>query len=145
MASFTAIEQPIPVKVRYCPIVGATAAGSNTSNPGLVKFFKEIQLFFQNVDFDFVTVRFSSDFVPGGPPIDLVPTPVTTGWGQFAWGQVPWGGGTNFQVAAIRTYIPLQARRAHWLNLEIDVNQAMTGFNYGGCVIQYQDKSTRVK
>ena len=145
MSSFTAIEQPIPVVVQYCPIVGLPSPGTNSSNPGLVKFFKEIQLFFQNVDFDFVTVRFSSDFVPGGPPLDLVPTPVTTGWGQFAWGQVPWGGGEDFQVQAIRTYIPLQARRAHWLNLEIDVNQAMTGFNYGGCVLQYMNKSTRVK
>lgn len=145
MASFTAIEQPIQVKVRYCPIIGAAAYPNTSGNPGLVKFFKEIQLFFQNVGFDFVTVRFSSDFVPGGPPLNLIPTPVTTGWGTFAWGQVPWGGGTNFQVAAIRTYIPLQARRAHWLNLEIDINQAMTGFNYGGCTIQYQDKTTRVK
>lgn len=136
--SFTAYEQPILVDVRYAPIIGA-------DNPGLIKFFKEIQFFFQNVDFDFLTVRFSSDFVAGGSPINLTPIAATTGWGQFPWGQVPWGGNTNFQVQSIRTYIPLSARRAHWLNIEISLQQAMVGFTYGGCVLVYQPKTTRSK
>lgn len=135
--SFTAYEQPIEVNVRYCPIAA--------ENPGIIKFFKEIQFFFQNVDFDFLTVRFSSDFVAGGNPIELTPITASTGWGQFPWGQVPWGGNVSFTVQSIRTYIPLQARRAHWLNLEIGMSQAMTSFTYGGSVLTYVPVTTRSK
>lgn len=144
MLSFTAYEQPILVDVRYCPIVAATDKAGN-SNPGIIKFFKEIQFFFQDVNFDFLTVRFSSDFVAGGAPLQLVPIAASTGWGQFPWGQVPWGGNTNFTVQSIRTYIPLPARRAHWLNIEISLQQAMTGFTYGGCVLVYTPVTTRSK
>ncbi len=139
MASYTAVEQPIPVDVRYCPIVG------DNNNPGVIKFFKEIQFFFQNVNFDQVTVRLSSDFVSSGQPIDLVPVAASVGWGNFPWGQVPWGGNSDFTVQSIRTYIPLSARRAHWLNVALSLNQAMTGFTYGGCVLVYQPTTTRSK
>ena len=142
LLSFTAYEQPILVDVRYCPIIGGNNAGEN---PGIIKFFKEIQFFFQDVNFGALTVRFSSDFVAGGAPISLVPIAASTGWGQFAWGQVPWGGNTNFSVQSIRTYIPLPARRAHWLNIEIGTQQAMTSFTYGGCVLTYMPVTTRSK
>lgn len=143
MVSFTAIEQPIPVVVRYCPIIGGAEGGSN--NPGIIKFFKEIQFFFQDVTFTTIDVRFSSDFVTSSTPISLVPVAATTGWGQFPWGQVPWGGNTDFTVKSIRTYIPLSARRAHWLNIELSLSQAMTTFTYGGCVLTYQPTTTRSK
>lgn len=145
MLSFTAVEQPILVNVRYAPIVGNMGSGAGQSNPSIIKFFKEIQLFFQNVDFDFVTIRFGSDFVSGTPAINITPTTVSSGWGQFPWGQVPWGGSTDFSVQSIRTYIPLAVRRCHWLNLELSLNQAMTRFTYGGCVLQYTDVTTRSK
>lgn len=138
--SFTAYEQPIPVNVVYCPIVGIT---DKQENPGVIKFFKEIQFFFQNVHFDFVDVRLSSDFVPGSTPIPLVPAATSLGWGNFPWGQAPWGGNADFTVKSIRTYIPLSARRAHWLNVGISLNQAMTGFTYGGCVLTYMSTTTR--
>ncbi len=137
-ASFTAVEQPISVDVRYCPIVGS-------QNPGIIKFFKEIQCFFQNANFDFINLKISSDFVSGATSIPLEPTAASSGWGQFAWGQVPWGGNSDFTVQSIRTYVPLSARRAHWLNVELSVSQAMTGFTYGGCVLTYMPITTRSK
>src|ERR1019366_1477768 len=54
--SFTAIEQPITVAVRYCPITGLGASVGATGNPGIIKFFKEAQFMFQDVEFDFVNV-----------------------------------------------------------------------------------------
>lgn len=143
-ATFTALEQPIPVNVRYCPIIGGSQTGQ-PNNPGTVKFFKEAQFFFQDVEFDFVNISFSSDLIVSNQQIPLVPIPASVGWGQFAWGQIAWGGISQFAVSAVRTYIPLAARRAHWLNLELSVSQAMVGFTYGGCVIQYTDVTTRVK
>lgn len=137
MLSFTAYEQPIPVNVLYAPIV--------CENPGIIKFFKEIQFFFQNVNFDAVDVRFSSDFASGSPVLSLIPISSSTGWGTFPWGQAPWGGSSDFSVSSIRTYIPLAARRAHWLNIELSLEQAMTGFTYGGCVLTYMPTTTRSK
>lgn len=143
--SFTAIEQPIPINVRYCPITGAAAYPNSTGNPGIIKFFKEIQFMFQDVEFSMVNVTFSSDFISNSSPISLVPVPAGQQWGQFPWGQAPWGGLDEFAVSSVRTYIPLYARRAHWLNISLSLSQAMTGFTYGGCVLVYQDVTTRSK
>lgn len=138
---FTAVEQPIPVRVAYCPISG----GANGNNPSIIKFFKEAQFFFQNADFSSVDITFSSDFIQSDTVVSLTPIPATIGWGQFPWGQAAWGGGEEFTVSSVRTYVPLEARRAHWLNLHLSLNEAMVGFTYGGCIIQYMDKTTRSK
>jgi hypothetical protein len=143
--SFTAIEQPVPVNVRYCPIVGAAAYPATTGNPGIIKFFKEVQFMFQDIEFDAVNVTFSSDFIANSTPVALVPVPAGVQWGQFPWGQAPWGGLDEFAVSSVRTYVPLYARRAHWLNLSLNLSQAMVGFTYGGCVVVYQDVTTRSK
>lgn len=143
--SFTAIEQPIPVNVRYCPITGVGAAVGSNGNPGIIKFFKEVQFMFQDVEFDLVNVTFSSDFISNSTLIPLVPIPAGAQWGQFPWGQTPWGGLDQFAVSSVRTYVPLYARRAHWLNLSLSLSQAMTGFTYGGCVVCYTDITTRSK
>jgi hypothetical protein len=143
--SFTAIEQPIAVAVRYCPISGVGMSLNAPGNPGIIKFFKEVQFFFQNVEFDFVNVSFSSDFISNSSVLPLVPVPAAQGWGQFPWGQVPWGGIDEFAVSSVRTYVPLYARRAHWLNLSLSLDQAMVGFTYGGCVVCYTDITTRSK
>ena len=143
--SFSAVEQPIPIAVRYCPITGVGAYAGASGNPGIIKFFKEAQFMFQDVEFDFINVNFSSDFIASGTFIPLVPVPAGIQWGQFPWGQTPWGGLDAFAASSVRTYVPIYARRAHWLNLSLALNQAMTGFTYGGCVITYQDVTTRSK
>lgn len=139
-AVFTAVEQPIRVRVQYCPIYGG-----EDGNPSIVKFFKEAQFFFQNADFNTVDITFASDFIQLGTTVSLTPIPATAGWGQFPWGQTPWGGSDEFRVSSARTYIPLSARRAHWLNLHLTLNEAMVGFTYGGCIMQYMNKTTRSK
>jgi hypothetical protein len=138
---FTTIEQPIPVRVQYCPISG----GTNGNNPSIIKFFKEARFFFQDANFNSVDINFSSNFVQTGTTVSLTPIPASIGWGQFQWGQIPWGGQDEFTVSSVRTYIPLSARRANWLNLRLSLNEAMVGFTYGGCVLQYMDKTTRSK
>lgn len=139
----TRLEQPIAINVIFCPIIGA-AVGENKGNPGIVKFFQEIQFFFQNINFDFITFHFSSDFIASTSPVSLIPTSFTTGWGDFKWGDVPWGGG-SFAAQSMRTYIPLSARRAHWLNVEIELQQALTSFTFAGIVLTYRPVTTRAK
>lgn len=141
----TAVEQPIPVAVRYCPITGTGQSTGAPGNPGNIKMFKEVQFFFQNINFSSVNVSFASDFTGTTTRIPLIPVSAGSAWGQFAWGQGFWGGIDPFAVSSVRTYIPLAARRAHWLNLSLSLSQAMVGFTYGGCVVVYTDVTTRSK
>lgn len=144
-ASSTFLEQPISIAVRYCPISGTGASTNSSGNPGIVKNFKEVQFLFQNIQFSAVNVSFSSDFIGNTSVLSLIPVSASSGWGQFQWGQAAWGGVDPFAVSAVRTYVPLYARRAHWLNLSLSLAQAMVGFTYGGCVVNYQDVTTRSK
>jgi hypothetical protein len=144
-ASSTFLEQPIPIAVRYCPISGIGSYVNAPGNPGIIKNFKEVQFFFQNVQFSAVNVSFSSDFIGNSSILPLVPISASSGWGQFQWGQTAWGGVDPFAVSSVRTYVPLYARRAHWLNLSLSLSQAMVGFTYGGCVVAYADVTTRSK
>lgn len=144
-ASSTFLEQPIPIAVRYCPISGTGQQVNMPGNPGIIKNFKEVQFFFQNVEFSSVNVSFSTDFAGNTSVLPLVPISASSGWGQFQWGQVSWGGVDPFAVSSVRTYVPLYARRAHWLNLSLSLAQAMVGFTYGGCVVNYADVTTRSK
>ena len=143
--TFTAYEQPISIDVKFAPIIGNADLPYTRGNPGTVKFFMELFAFFQNVDFDFITFNIASDFIASSDPINLVPQNVSGGWGSFPWGDVPWGGGGASQTQAIRTYIPLSARRAHWLNIEMSIAQAMTQFTFAGLVLNYRPATTRSK
>lgn len=137
----TRLEQPIPIQVLFTPIIGSE---SGQANPGIVKFFQEIQAFFQNINFSGITFRFSSDFIASTTPVTLEPKAFTAGWGDFAWGEVPWGGG-SFSAQSMRTYIPLSARRAHWLNVQLDISEAMTSFTFAGLVLTYRPVTLRSK
>jgi len=138
----TRLEQPIPINIVFTPIIGSDQGKGG--NPGIIKFFQEIQAFFQHLDFDFITFRFSSDFNAASQPVNLTPGSATHGWGSFGWGSEPWGGGPTV-AQSIRTYIPLGARRAHWLNVELSLSQAMTQFTFAGLVVTYRSVTTRSK
>jgi hypothetical protein len=139
----TRLEQPIPIDVVFTPIIGATPQEGH-GNPGIVKFFQEIQAFFQSINFDSITFKFSSDFNAAAKSVQLVPKSGAAGWGTFGWGDEPWGGGAIL-AQSLRTYIPLAARRAHWLNVEIALSQAMTQFTLAGLVLTYHGVTTRSK
>lgn len=137
---FSRLEQPIPIDVIYNPIT--------CGNPSGVKFFQEIQFFFQQVDFSFINFLFYSDLAPvpltAATPISLVPKFFSSGWGSGSWGGFAWGGG-EATAQSFRTYIPLLAKRAHWLTTEIQISEAMTTFSFAGLILTYRDYSTRSK
>lgn len=133
---FTALEQPIAIQAIYTPIT--------CGNPGIIKFFQEIQFFFQSVDFSSIQTFFSTDFSANAIPVKLIPKDFALPWGSDPWGEFSWGGGT-FAAQSLRTYIPLVAKRAHWLNVELDASQAMTQFSFAGLTLTYMDKTLRSK
>jgi hypothetical protein len=143
-ATFTAYEQPIPIDVVFTPLIGASEYNGMRGNPGTVKFFQEIKLFFQKISFDFITFFFSSDFIASATPVVFRPTQFTGGWGSGPWGPPPWGSGSS-ELQGLRQYIPVSARRAHWLNVELQLSQAMVAFSFAGMVLTYRPTTTRVK
>lgn len=144
---FTAYEQPIAIDVAFTPLTGGSvsATGSNLpGNPGIIKFFQEMQFFFQAIQFDSLTAYFSSDFTTNAVPVQLVPIQPQGGWGRGRWDRGPWGGGVS-STQSIRQYIPIGARRAHWLNLRLQLSQAMSNFTLAGIVMVYRPVTTRSK
>ncbi len=137
----TAYEQPINIDVEFCPIIGSQ---QGQGNPGIIKFFMEMQLFFQRINFDNITFKFATDMIASTAPVVFTPTQFSAGWGSFPWGEAPWGSGSA-TLQSLRNYIPLQARRAHWLNLELTLSQAMTSFSFAGLVLTYRPVTTRSK
>jgi hypothetical protein len=143
-APFTAYEQPINIDVVFTPLAGAAEYNGARGNPGTVKMFQEIQLFFQQIGFDSITFYFSSDFISSTTPVVFTPTQFSAGWGSSPWGSGPWGSGSS-ELQTLRQYIPLPARRAHWLNLELQLSQAMVAFSFAGLVLVYRPVTTRTK
>lgn len=110
------LYEPIAVSLRWAPIHGG--------NPGIVKQFPEVAMFFREARFKSLQIGFSSNFTEASALTSI--SPIQTGaFGKGAFGKVPWGGGTP-DTQPIRTYVPLEQQRAHWLNMTIDHSEAAT-------------------
>lgn len=134
-AAAATVYQPIENEIEFVPI--------DAENPGLLKQFSEVSVFFRNAAFREIDAIFSSNISSGQTTVPLQSV-ASSGWGQFGWGQAPWGspiGGQN----VLRTYIPRNAQRAHWLNMRLRTNEAFTGFSLQGMSIIYNTMSPRFK
>lgn len=112
-------------------------------NPGILKQFRDLSVFFRNANFKKISVTIISDISPSTETTDV--EPVTEGpWGSFPWGAVGWGGGdAGFQV--IRTLIPRNKQRAHWINIRVTHSYARDYFAIAGVSIMYSPGSERFK
>lgn len=127
---------PILNKVKWLPI--------DAENPGILKQFSEVALFFKNAAFRSLRVEFNSNISPSVESLDLANNSIAGQWGYLNFGQFPWGGvlGGN---AALRTYVLREKQRSHWLGLLISTNEAFTGFSLQGVSIVYNPMSTRFR
>lgn len=129
--------------IAYVPIdCVITTIQQDCGNPGMVKHFSEISLLFMEVNFDKVTVGFTSDFTSSPSTVDLLPTKVG-GWGQFAWGELPWGGDIASGQQRIRTLVPRAYQRCNWIIVSVENQQAFTTFGLAGVSIGYNTMSMR--
>lgn len=121
----TAIDyKPIPVNLTYTPIGG---------NFAWVKHFQDYQTFFRNATFTDLKFGFASDF-------DQT-TEYTTltalgggGFGTVPFGDEPFGGGRSVPQV-VRTLVPRNKARCHWIipsivHAEALSNFAVTGINF---------------
>ncbi len=128
----------------YTPILDALQwLPIDAENPGILKQFSELSLFFKNAAFIEIDAEFSTNVSVAGENIPLISRP-TTGYGRLPWGRGPWGSVLGGQTV-VRTYVPREKQRGHWLNLKLSTNEAFTGFSLQGVSIIYNQMSSRFR
>jgi hypothetical protein len=117
------LYDPIPIEVEWAPIHGG--------QPGLVKHWPEMDIFFREANFASIAFSVASNFSFTGSPVTLRPINAGASWGYGGWGSGPWGGGSP-PVQAIRTYIPMEQQRANWINVSVEHEEALTELAVAG-------------
>lgn len=130
------VYTPIDNHIQWAPI--------DCENPGILKQFSEISLFFRNTAFSTITAGFSTNISNGRQDVDVVNNSGVGGWGNFNWGEAPWGGSYGGQTV-LRTYVPRTQQRASWLTLSLRTEESFTGFSLQGVSIVYNNMSSRFK
>ena len=129
------IYDPIDVEIQWTPITAG--------NPGVLKQFAEVSMFFEQAIFDSIDILFSSNFTEESAATSIVP--IRKGaWGNGTWGTDAWGGGAP-RVQPIRTYVPLEQQRAHWLNMSIEHSEAGTLLAISGFSMIVHEMSERFR
>ena len=126
---------PIATQVKYTPAHGG--------NPGILKHFSELIMFFREADFKSLTLKVNSNFSLTEVSTSLAPTGAGD-WGGFPWGSQPWGD-SPVNLQPIRTYIPLGSQRANWISLKIQHEEALTKFALAGFSLWLNGMSSRFK
>lgn len=129
------VYTPIANDLQWVPI--------DCENPGIVKQFSEISLFFKNAAFREIDATFVTNFSLSKEIVPII-NRATTGWGQLPWGEFMWGGALGGQNA-LRTYVPRDKQRCNWLNLKLSTNEAFTGFSLQGVSLIFNSMSSRFK
>jgi hypothetical protein len=127
------VYQPIATKLKWVPF--------DMENAGILKHFREITLLFSDAAFNRAEVEFSTNLAQDPEAVEIIPQAIGA-WGTFPWGTIRWGGGVGGQQP-IRTYVPLEKTRAHWLNVAVFSNQAFTSFSLQGISIMFTPVSER--
>lgn len=112
------LYNPININVKWAPL--------HSGAPGILKQFPEISLFFREANFAEIDVSFSSNFSDLSSATSISPL-VTGAFGEGVFGGIPWGGGAP-DLQPIRTFIPREQQRAHWIDMSIEHNEACTNF-----------------
>ena len=129
------VYNPIATQVKYSPAHGG--------NPGVLKHFSEVIMFFREADFKTINLKVNSNFSLTEVNTEL--TPLGGGdWGAFAWGSQPWGD-APVSLQPIRTFIPLGSQRASWISLKIQHEEALTNFSLAGFSLTLEAMSGRFK
>lgn len=128
----------------YTPIMNALQwSPIDCENAGILKQFSEISLFFKNAAFTEINASFATNISLGAETVPLKNNP-TNGFGQLPFGEGPWGsslGGQN----VLRTYVPREKQRGHWLTLKVSTNQSFTGFSLQGVSLIFNTMSSRFR
>lgn len=90
---------------------------------------------FSNANFTTITASMISDaslFTETWP----IRPQINGAWGLFQWGEIPWNG-TSLLTQAVATTPPIQKMLAHWVQVGLSLNQALSNFQFLGCSLSY--------
>lgn len=130
------IYKPIPISIEWTPI--------HAGNPTVTKLFQEVLFFFSKPNFNRMTAYFSSNFSQAAESFDIEPAFNDAGWGVDDWGDGPWGGGAG-ELQPLRTWVPIEKCRAHWIILRLTKSQALTTFALNGIMVATKSMSYRFR
>lgn len=129
----------------YTPISNTlTWAPIDCENPGILKQFSEITLFFRNAAFLEIDAIFETNIAPSSRTVTIENNSGVGSWGDFDWGEELWGGTLGGQ-AVLRTYVPRNRQRGSWLFLTLNTEEAFTGFSLQGVSLIFNPMSSRIK
>jgi len=134
-AAAAKVYTPIPVEIETIK--------DSQGTPGLVKYFPETELLFEDANFESVTGSFSTDFSQGSYVVDII-SKNGAAWGLFSWGEEEWGGSLGGDQA-IRVFNPREASMGHWLRLNLRLEEAYTSLSYSGYVANVVPMSERTR
>ncbi len=127
--------RPIENFLQWSPI--------DVENPGILKQFSEATYFFKDAAFTEIEAGFASNISNGRATVSLEATG-SASWGSYDWGLEAWGGSPG-GVNVLRTYVPRDKQRAHWLTMSLKTKQAFTGFALQGVSLIFKPMSSRFR
>jgi hypothetical protein len=130
------VYTPILNRIQWAPI--------DVNNPGILKQFSEITVFFKNAAFNEIMATFSTNISYGSSIVPIQNNPSQAAWGRFAWGRLPWGG-ERIGPAVLRTYVPPEKQRCSWMYLTLETEQAFTNFSLEGVSFIYNPLTSRIR
>lgn len=135
IAGAAIVYTPILNRILWAPI--------DAENPGILKQFSELTLFFKNAAFREIEAKFASNVSIGNFTVEINNLGLA-GWGGPPWGGFPWGGPLGGENV-LRTYVPKEKQRCSWLALTLETNEAFTGFSLQGVSLMFNPMSSRIK
>lgn len=100
-----------------------------------MKMYSRLIYNFSNANFTSITASCISDVSLFTETWPILPQ-VNGAWGLFNWGQIPWNG-TSLLTQAVATMPPRQKMLAHWVQVGLSLNQALSNFQFLGCSLTY--------
>ena len=126
--------KPIVVEIETVPLTNA--------NPGVLKHHREVTIFFKQANFKTLSLGFRSNISPSNEKINISVLSDSS-WGGFPWGSIAWGG-TIPDLKVVRTYVPRNKQRAHWITINIQHSTARDYFSVAGMSLIYTGQSERI-
>jgi len=133
--SSATVYSPISVEIETVPQTG--------KNPGILKHFRDLTLFFRRANFRTLQIGFKSNISPYIESVDVSPVG-SWAWGRFPWGQYGWGG-TSPDLQPIRTYIHRNKQRCHWYAINIQHSTPNNYFAIAGWSTNFEQMSDRMR
>lgn len=128
--------QPIASRLRWVPFTA--------QNPAILKHWQEITIMLRRADFTEASILFSTNLVPLETAVAFQPVDLGGAWGAFPWGEVPWGLPQRTRQV-LRTYVPKDLRRSHWINIALEINEVFGSFQIAGAALQFANMTTRFR